>query len=200
MDSFTEAINEIVAFIERYPIDLALLLLIAFMFGRFVWIMVHRTKVWDNLSRSLVLVFGCTAGVYLYSVSATIFGDYPGERPILWALRILILFSITWCQFELNKELKRMPRILFTRDRIWVRDRVKNVELIRSLLIGREDTPDELIDAIDRELEEMYRFKDLVRKEDEKLGIYHNQDYLAKEHGSGPSSTTASITKGESPP
>lgn len=170
------------------PIDLILFGLIFFMFYRFIWVMFQRTRVWDNLSRSLIAVFASTGAVYLFVTVATIFDSYGAEPVLLWLIRISLLVSITWCQFELNKELKKVPNILFVRDRQWVHRRINNIELIRTLLLSHSDTPSGLIPALNAELEEMYRFKEIVWEDDQKKGVVSEPEwtknpYYVESHG-----------------
>lgn len=176
-DTIIHIWQQFLSLTDFIPIDLILVLAIAFMFGRFVWVMQRRTRAWDNLSRSLMAVFISISMVFLYLGVVWVTDPFPGQEALLWLIRVLVLVSITWSQFELNKELKKVPNILFIRDRNWVRRRIKNVETIRSLLISHSTTPPDLIEAIDNELEEMYRFKKVVWDEDRKHGYREDPDW-----------------------
>lgn len=203
MDLFTELWRQFIALTDIVPIDLILLMAIAVMFGRFIWVMMRRTRVWDNLSRSLIAVFGATSLIYVYTVVNILTDPYPGQYLALWLLRILVLVAISWCQWELTKELRKVPSILFIRDRSWVKRRIGNIEIIRALLKDNPSTPVDLIPAIDAELDEMYRFKEVVWEEDRKHGVKVEPDwthnpYYVERHAIA--AADAPQTRGETSP
>lgn len=158
--------QDLFAVIKIFPIDLVLVVMIAFMFGRFVWVMWRRTRLWDGLSYSLIAVFISCSLAFLYSALSRATDQFPGEYAILWIIRIGLFVTITWSQHELNKELSKAPRILFVRDRNWVDRHIDNSEQMRAVLTTTDTTPPGLIQSLDTDLREMYRFQERVRDED----------------------------------
>lgn len=162
-------IDKTVAFASWFsnvPIDIFLLMAISFMFVRLAWVMWHRTRVWDNLSRALVSVFLSTSMVYFYATFNALTDDFKGQQTVLWFIRGIILMSVIWCQYELSKELAKVPSVLFVRDRVWVSERIINIERIRDILVTLDNPPYDLIERLNIELDEMKRFKQIVREED----------------------------------